>query len=63
MVFIKNLGLGFFLIFIGIYTLIDVYKNPDSQLKGVTLGRYMSGTGCIILGVLIVFGIQQFFKN
>jgi hypothetical protein len=36
MIYLKNLAVGVFLIIFGIYTIIDVNKNPDSQLKDVT---------------------------
>nr|WP_315254733.1 hypothetical protein [uncultured Flavobacterium sp.] len=63
MIYLKNLAVGVFLIIFGIYTIIDVNKNPDSQLKGVTIGRYMSGFGSIILGVLLTVGMVHIFSS
>jgi hypothetical protein len=63
MIYLKNLAVGVFLVVFGIYTIIDVNRNPDSQLKGVTIGRYMSGFGSIILGILLTFGMIHIFNS
>lgn len=55
----KNLVIGIALISIGVYTIVDTYRKPDSQLRTRTLGGYIGGTGAIILGVMLLFGIKN----
>ena len=43
----KNIIIGIFFLIIGIYTIIDTYKKPDSQLITRTIGGYIGGIGAI----------------
>ncbi|TDR18241.1 hypothetical protein IP97_02527 [Flavobacterium cheniae] len=55
----KNIIIGIFFLIIGIYTIIDTYKKPDSQLITRTLGGYIGGIGAIVIGIMLVFGIKH----
>lgn len=55
----KNIIIGIFCVSIGIYTIVDTYRKPDSQLRTRTVGGYIGGIGAIILGIMLIFGIEH----
>jgi hypothetical protein len=55
----KNILIGVLSLSIGVYTIIDTYKKPDSQLRTRTLGGYIGGVGAILIGVMLIFGIKH----
>jgi hypothetical protein len=61
MLYFKNFVVGVFLVVIGLDSINDARKHPDSQLKSVTIGRFFYGFFSVVFGTLLVLGVIEIF--